>query len=41
MAKLRTGVVTGVLVSVVALVLAPAALAGGPALVVGATEDVA
>ncbi|HET9673591.1 MAG TPA: hypothetical protein VFP31_02190 [Gaiellaceae bacterium] len=41
MAKLRTGVVTGVLVGVVALVLAPAALAGGPALVVGATEDVA
>jgi hypothetical protein len=40
-AKLRTRLVTGALFVVAALALAPAALAGGPALVIGATEDVA
>ena len=37
----RTGVLKGVVAGVAALTLAPAALAGGPALVVGATADVA
>jgi hypothetical protein len=41
MANLRTRVLIGVLTAVAAAVLAPAALAGGPSMVVGATADVA
>ena len=41
MATLRIGVPTGVVSALAALVLAPAAWAGGPGLVVGATADVA
>ncbi len=41
MSIVRTGVLKGVVAGVVALTLAPAALAGGPTMVVGATADVA
>jgi hypothetical protein len=37
----RTGVLKGVVAGIAALVMAPAALAGGPTMVVGATADVA
>ena len=41
MAKLRTRLVIGALFVVAGLAFAPAALAGGPSLVIGATEDIA
>ena len=41
MSIVRTGVLKGVVAGVAALTLAPAALAGGPTMVVGTTTDVA
>ena len=41
MSIVRTGVLRGVVAAVAALVVAPAALAGGPTMVVGVTADVA
>ena len=41
MAFVRTGVLTGVVLAVAALALAPAAHAGGPTMIVGATADIA
>ena len=41
MSIVRTGVLKGVVAGIAALVMAPAALAGGPTMVVGATADVA